>query len=202
MAGEKADKLGAAVREVHEAATSSGDAYRALAAMGFKLQYQVMRRGLRHAGGARADACLSCGHAHRCVTDDAAAVATSHRFRLLLSGQVVDVSLLLVEGQGDDGRTASVVPGLWLVRTRCTHTVHLSCSAPASSRRSALLSQVEAICKTTQEAYPDAVAALVAAKAKLAAVVELQRPSLHLSRPGEAPPPQKPQLGLKRAGAV
>lgn len=47
MAGEKAEKLVAAVREVQEAQTLSGNTYSLFAAMGFKMQYQVMRRGLR-----------------------------------------------------------------------------------------------------------------------------------------------------------
>jgi len=84
----------------------------------------------------------------------------------------VDVALVVLEGQGDDGRTAQVTPGLWLV---------------------------EAVCATTQEAYPQAVAALMAVKAKLQAVVQLQRPSLRLTRPGELPaPPARPQLGLRQ----
>jgi hypothetical protein len=49
MSGDKAEKLGAAVRDVRQAATLSGDAYRLFCAMGFKMQYQVMRRGLRYA---------------------------------------------------------------------------------------------------------------------------------------------------------
>ena len=48
MAGDKAEKLAAAVRQVTEAHTLSGDAYRLFGAMGFKMQYQVMRRGVRH----------------------------------------------------------------------------------------------------------------------------------------------------------
>jgi hypothetical protein len=47
MTGDKAEKLAAAVREVQEARTLSGDAFRLFGAMGFKMQYQVMRRGLR-----------------------------------------------------------------------------------------------------------------------------------------------------------
>lgn len=101
---------------------------------------------------------------------------TRHRcaasYRLLVSGHCVDVALVVLEGQGDDGRTAQVTPGLWLV---------------------------EAVCATTQEAYPQAVAALMAVKAKLQAVVQLQRPSLRLTRPGELPaPPARPQLGLRQ----
>ena len=53
MAGEKAEKLVAAVREVQEAQTLSGNVYPMFAAMGFKMQYQVMRRGLRRVPRAR-----------------------------------------------------------------------------------------------------------------------------------------------------
>ena len=54
MAGEKAEKLVAAVREVQEAQTLSGNAYPMFAALGFKMQYQVMRRGLRRDCACRA----------------------------------------------------------------------------------------------------------------------------------------------------
>ena len=56
MAGEKAEKLVAAVREVQEAQTLSGNVYPMFAAMGFKMQYQVMRRGLRRVPRARTQA--------------------------------------------------------------------------------------------------------------------------------------------------
>jgi hypothetical protein len=45
--------------------------------------------------------------------------------------------------------------------------------------------QLEACCKTTQETYNEAVAALATVKEQLAAVVTLERPALHLVRAGE-----------------
>ena len=89
MAGEKAEKLAAAVREVQEAQTLSGNAYPMFAAMGFKMQYQVMRRGLR--------------------------------YTMLVGSQVVELSLMVLEGQGEDGQPAVVVPGLWLVCAAARH---------------------------------------------------------------------------------
>jgi len=123
MAGDRASKLPAAVREVREAASLSGDAYRLLATAGCRLQYQLMRRGFR--------------------------------YTLLEGAQAVSVALLLLQGQGEDGQPADLVPGLWLV---------------------------EATCATSQEAYADAVHALAAVRDRVAGVVTLSRPALHLVR--------------------
>jgi len=117
LTGDKAEKLGAAVREVCEAKVVAGDAYRVLVAMGCKMHYQVLRRGF-------------C-------------------FRLLLAGQAVDVALVMLETQGDDGRPASFVPDLWLL---------------------------EAKCLATRDTYEVAVAALCEAKEKLVGLVELAKP--------------------------
>jgi len=35
---------------------------------------------------------------------------------MLVGTQVVELSLMVLEGQGEDGQPAVVVPGLWLVR--------------------------------------------------------------------------------------
>ena len=136
LTGEKADKLGAAVREVCEAKALAGDALRAFLGakgMGCKMHYQVLRRGFR---------CV-----RRC-----ARVAGAHarcRFRLLLAGLPVDVSILVLETRGGDGQPASLVPGLWLV---------------------------EVTCRTTQEAYVKAVDAVVLAQQRLGTTIELTKP--------------------------
>ena len=116
MTGEKAEKLGAGVREVREARVLSGDAGKLLKAMGCTEHYRVRRRG--------------------------------YHFRLLLAGQVVDVSLLLLEV-----KEGLLVPGHWLVETTC---------------------------KTTQEEYPAAVAALMEAAEMMAGHVEMRKPELGL----------------------
>ena len=108
MAGEKAEKLVAAVREVQEAQTLGGNAYPLFSAMGFKMQYQVMRRGLR--------------------------------YTMLVGAQVVELSLMVLEGQGEDGQPAVVVPGLWLVRSAARTRLggaERACPARISWRRAA-----------------------------------------------------------------
>ena len=50
LTGDKADKLGAVVREVQEAATHSGDAYSLFTALGFTIEYHFSRKGSRYRG--------------------------------------------------------------------------------------------------------------------------------------------------------
>jgi hypothetical protein len=105
---------------------------------------------------------------------------------MLVGTQVVELSLMVLEGQGEDGQPAVVVPGLWLVRggVACLHAVWRALSPPGC------VCQLEACCKTTQETYQDAVSALAVVKEQLADVVTLTRPPLGLLRPGEAPLPR------------
>lgn len=49
LAGERASKLGAAVRDVSHGVATSGDAFKLHASAGYKIQYQLMRTGLRFA---------------------------------------------------------------------------------------------------------------------------------------------------------
>jgi hypothetical protein len=55
LTGDKADKLGAVVREVQEAATHSGDAYSLFTALGFTLEYHFSRKGSRYSQAAARD---------------------------------------------------------------------------------------------------------------------------------------------------
>ena len=135
MAGEKAEKLVAAVREVQEAQTLSGNAYPMFAALGFKMQYQVMRRGLRRVLRPRAQHQTSAKAQRWCPP-------VASRYTMLVGTQVVELSLMVLEGQGEDGQPAVVVPGLWLVRgTAGLRAVVLcaesSLAASASWRRAA-----------------------------------------------------------------
>jgi hypothetical protein len=43
------------------------------------------------------------------------------RYTLLVGTQAVDVMVMVLEGQGEDGQPAPVVPGLWLVRAARVH---------------------------------------------------------------------------------
>ena len=110
---------------------------------------------------------------------------------MLVGTQVVELSLMVLEGQGEDGQPAVVVPGLWLVRGTAGLHATVLCTEPA-------LCQLEACCKTTQETYQDAVAALAVVKEQLADVVTLTRPPLGLLRPGEPP---MPRPGARAAAA-
>lgn len=93
------------------------------------------------------------------------------RYTLLVQNQPVTVHLVYLEVPRADGSIAPIVPNTWLV---------------------------EASCLTTQEAYSDACAALVALKSTLAHAVELKKPATHLARPNDPSSlPKKPQLGLK-----
>ena len=186
MAGEKAEKLVAAVREVQEAQTLSGNAYPMFAAMGFKMQYQVMRRGLRRVLRPRAQHQASA-QAQR------GRPRVACRYTILVGTQVVELSLMVLEGQGEDGQPAVVVPGLWLVRG--TAGLRAACCALSPF---GCVCQLEACCKTTQETYQDAVAALAVVKEQLADVVTLTRPPLGLLRPGETP---MPRPGARAAAA-
>ncbi len=120
-----------------------------------------------------------------CGSPDALRRAVCYRrYTLLIGAQAVDVTLMVLEGQGEDGQPAPVVPGLWLVRRKSAVSKHMPHSDAVATR-----AQLEASCKTTQETYIDAIAALAVVKEQLAAVVSLERPALHLHRAGEAPPP-------------
>jgi hypothetical protein len=92
------------------------------------------------------------------------------RYTLLVQNQPVTVHMVFLEKKSAVGNEP-IVPDTWLV---------------------------EASCMTTQEAYSDACAALMALKSTLAHAVELKKPATHLARPN-APSalPTKPQLGLK-----
>ena len=115
------------------------------------------------------------------------------RYTMLVGTHVVELSLMVLEGQGEDGQPAVVVPGLWLVRgVAGVRAVCCALSPPGC------VCQLEACCKTTQETYQDAVAALAVVKEQLADVVTLTRPPLGLLRPGEAP---MPRPGARTAAA-